>query len=90
MAHTIRQKEKLIARVRRIRGQLDGLERALEAETPCGEVLRQLASARGALSGLTAAVMQGHLDEHVVHAPSESERVQAAREMMDVIRAYMK
>ena len=90
MAHTIRQKEKLIARVRRIRGQLDGLERALEAETPCGEVLRQLASARGALSGLTAEVMQGHLDEHGVHAPSESERVQAAREMMDVIRAYMK
>lgn len=43
MAHTIRQKEKLIARVRRIRGQLEGLERALEAEAACGEVLRQLA-----------------------------------------------
>lgn len=34
--------------------------------------------------------MQGHLDEHVVHAPSQAERVEAAREMMDVIRAYMK
>ncbi|CAB3633791.1 MAG: metal/formaldehyde-sensitive transcriptional repressor [Achromobacter pulmonis] len=90
MAHTIRQKEKLIARVRRIRGQLDGIERALEAEAACGEVLRQLASARGALSGLTAEVMQGHLDEHVVHAPSEAGRAQAAQEMMDVIRAYMK
>ena len=90
MAHTIRQKEKLIARVRRIRGQLDGLERELEAETACGEVLRQLASARGALSGLTAEVMQGHLDEHVVHAATEAERAQGAAEMMDVIRAYMK
>ncbi|MGE8657986.1 MAG: metal/formaldehyde-sensitive transcriptional repressor [Achromobacter sp.] len=90
MAHTIHQKDKLIARVRRIRGQLDGVERALTAEAACGEVLRQLASARGALSGLTAEVMQGHLDEHVVHAPNEAERARAAQEMMDVIRAYLK
>jgi len=90
MAHTIRQKEKLIARVRRIRGQLDGLARALEADVACGEVLRQLASARGAMNGLTAEVMEGHLNAHIVHAASEPERVQAAREMMEVIRAYMK
>lgn len=90
MAHTIRQKEKLIARVRRIRGQLDALERALEADAACGEILRQLASARGAMNGLTAEVMEGHLQEHIVHAASEPGRARAAEEMMDIVRAYMK
>lgn len=90
MAHTTRQKAKLIARVRRIRGQMEGLERALEAEAGCDEVLRQLASARGALSGLTAEVMQGHLQEHVIAAPDEPDRVIAGQALMDVIRAYLK
>ncbi len=90
MAHTIRQKEKLIARVRRIKGQLEGIERALETEAACGEVLRQLASARGAMNGLTTEVMEGHLQEHVIDAPTEAERRTGGREMIDVIRAYMK
>ena len=52
MSHAIRDKTKLIARVRRIKGQMEGVERALEAEAACGEVLRQLASIRGAMTGL--------------------------------------
>lgn len=90
MSHTIRQKAKLVARVRRIKGQLEGIERALEAETACAEVLRQLASARGAMSGLTAALMAEHLQEHVVDAHTEAERRAGGQELLEVIRAYMK
>ena len=90
MSHTVRQKEKLIARVRRIRGQLEGVERALAGAAPCGEVLRQLASARGAMNGLTAEVMEDHLQEHVIDAATEAERRAGGSELMDVIRAYMK
>ena len=90
MSHTIRQKAKLIARVKRIKGQLDGIERALESETACGEVLRQLASARGALNGLTAELMETHLQEHVVNAASDSDRRAGADEMTEVIRTYLK
>lgn len=90
MAHTIRQKEKLIARVRRIKGQLEGVERALEAEVACAEVLRQLASVRGAMNGLTAEVMEDHLREHVLAAETDAERHQGGEEMIEVIRTYMK
>lgn len=90
MAHTIRQKEKLIARVRRIKGQLEGLERALEGEAPCVEVLRQLASTRGAMQGLTAEVMEDHLREHVLAAETDADRRQGGEEMIEVIRTYMK
>ena len=90
MSHTARQKDKLIARVRRIKGQMEGIERALEAEAGCIEVLRQIASVRGAVSGLTAEVMEDHLREHVLAVESDRERNRGGEEMIEVIRAYMK
>ena len=90
MAHTIRHKDKLIARVRRIKGQLEGVERALEGEAACGEVLRQLASVRGAMHGLTAEVMEDHLREHVLNADTDADRRRSGEEMIDVIRSYLK
>jgi len=90
MSHTSRQKDKLIARVRRIKGQLEGIERALEADAACIEVLRQIASVRGAVGGLKAEVIEDHLREHVVDAESEQERRQGGEELVEIIRAYMK
>lgn len=90
MAHTVRQKDRLIARVRRIRGQLDGIERALEAQVPCAEVLRQLASVRGAVGGLTAEVMEDHLRGHVLAAGTDAARRQGGEEMIEVIRTYIR
>lgn len=90
MSHTSRQKDKLIARVRRIKGQLEGIERALDAEAACVEVLRQIASVRGAVNGLTAEVMEDYLREHVLAAETDKERNQGGEEMIEVIRAYMK
>ncbi|GGA65190.1 metal/formaldehyde-sensitive transcriptional repressor [Pelagibacterium lentulum] len=90
MSHTIRDKEKLIARVRRLKGQIEGIERALDAEKPCGEILRQLASARGAMSGLTAEVMENHLREHVLLPETDADRQQGGKELIEVIRAYLK
>ncbi|SAI52130.1 Transcriptional repressor frmR [Bordetella ansorpii] len=90
MSHTTRQKDKLIARVRRMRGQLEAVERALDTGESCIEVLRQLASVRGAVTGLTAEVMADHLQEHVVDEDSHSARHQAGDELVEVIRAYLK
>lgn len=90
MAHTIRDKDKLIARVRRLKGQIEGIERALQAEKPCAEILRQLASVRGAMNGLTAEVMEDHLREHVLEAGNASDRRQGGEELIEVIRTYMK
>lgn len=90
MSHTTREKAKLIARVRRIKGQLEGIERALESDAACVEVLRQIASVRGAVSGLTAEVMEDHLREHVIAPATDKERTQGGEEMIEVIRAYMK
>ncbi len=90
MAHTIHQKDKLITRVRRLKGQLDAVERALEAEVPCAEVLRQLASVRGAITGLTMEVMEDHMRGHVLEAETEADRRMGGEEMIAVLRTYLK
>ena len=59
MSHTQKEKKALLNRVRRLRGQLDGLERALEEEQGCYEVLQQIAAVRGAVNGLMGQVLEG-------------------------------
>lgn len=92
MSHVARDRAKLLARVRRIRGQVDALERAIDGESACGEVLHQIAGIRGAVQGLLREVMEGHIREHVAGAGASGvrERTRAADELIDVLRSYFK
>jgi DNA-binding FrmR family transcriptional regulator len=90
MAHTLREKTKLLARVRRIRGQVEAIERALEAEVGCADVLQVIASVRGAMNSLMAEVMEDHIRFHVLNPARESERATGAEELIDVVRTYLK
>ena len=92
MSHTTIHKPKLLARVRRLKGQFEAIERALEAEAPCGEVLNQIASVRGAVAGLTAELIEGHIRGHVADPDRDDDpaRARAAADLIDVIRTYMK
>jgi DNA-binding FrmR family transcriptional regulator len=88
--HTIREKTKLIARVRRIRGQIEAVERALASETECTDVLRLIASVRGAVNGLMGEVMEDHVLEHIVGAANAGERTKNAQEFTEIVKAYLK
>ena len=89
MSHTKQEKTKLLARVRRIRGQVEALEQALEGERGCSEVLQQIAAVRGAISGLMAEVMEEHIEGHLLPAEDEAKRRQIADELIDVMRTYL-
>ncbi|MCG5248134.1 metal/formaldehyde-sensitive transcriptional repressor [Methylorubrum extorquens] len=91
MMHTIKDKAKLVARVRRIKGQAEALERALEAELGCADVLMLVASMRGAVNGLTAEVMEDHIRNHIVDPDKvDSEQAKGAADLIDVLRTYIK
>jgi DNA-binding FrmR family transcriptional regulator len=90
MSHAIREKHKLLQRVRRIRGQVQAIERALDQEISCTDVLQLIASVRGAINGLMGEVMEDHIREHVLEAAGEKERRHGAEELIDVVRAYLK
>ena len=65
MPHTIKEKKQLLTRVRRIKGQADALETALEQGGDCSAILQQIAAIRGAVNGLMAEVLEGHIREHL-------------------------
>lgn len=92
MSHTVREKAKLLARVRRIRGQVEAVERALENEIGCADVLQLVASIRGAVNGLTAELVEDHIRLHVVDPANEPdpERARGAEELIEVVRTYLK
>jgi DNA-binding FrmR family transcriptional regulator len=91
ISRTVREKSKLSARVRRIRGQVEAIERALEAEAGCADVLQIIASVRGAVNGLMAEVVEDHIRCHVA-APSlaTKRRAEGADDLVEFVNAYLK
>jgi DNA-binding FrmR family transcriptional regulator len=92
MARTIHNKRKLLARLSRIRGQLNGIEKALNEERDCGEVLLTLAACCGAMNALMAEILEGHVRLHLWQADAEKDKgkAMAAEELIEVIKRYLK
>ncbi len=92
MGHTIEEKTKLLQRVRRLRGQVDAIERALEEDADCAEVMQLTVSVRGAASSLMAELLEDHIRLHVSDPTRDrdKERARAAKHLIDVVHAYLK
>ena len=90
MSHTSADRAALLARVRRLRGQIEGVERALDQGAPCADILNLAASIRGAAQGLVVELLEDHLTEHVVKVADDADRARGAAELTEVIRRYLK
>lgn len=92
MTHTTREKAKLLARVRRMRGQIEAIERSLESEAGCEQVLHQIAGVRGAMAGLMAEVVEDHIRTHLVDPGKHPDALdpEAVEQLMEVVRSYLK
>lgn len=91
MPHSPEERKRALARVKRVRGQLDALERALEAGSDCGPVLQQIAAVRGAVNGLMASVLESHLREDLaVRVGDPQARDQAVDDLVGLVRAYLR
>ena len=92
MGHTIRQKTKLLNRVRRLRGQIEAIERALEAESECIEVMQLVVSVRGAANSLMAEIMEDHIRFHICDPARDRDRNRAkgSEQLIDVVHAYLR
>ena len=90
--HTVEEKPKLILRIKRIKGQIAAIERALEADEDCSDLLQLITAARGAMNGLMAELLEGHIRFHVIDPKQKisSEQALAADELIDIVRSYLK
>jgi DNA-binding FrmR family transcriptional regulator len=90
VSHTNREQLKLINRARRVRGQVEAVERALAEEHGCAAVLHLIVAARGALNSLMTEVIEDHIRLHMVDATKGAERMRGAEELIEAVQAYLK
>ncbi|HAZ5413651.1 TPA: formaldehyde-responsive transcriptional repressor FrmR [Escherichia coli] len=91
MPSTPEEKKKVLTRVRRIRGQIDALERSLEGDAECRAILQQIAAVRGAANGLMAEVLESHIPETFDRNDCYSREVsQSVDDTIELVRAYLK
>ena len=92
MAHTVEEKKSLLNRVHRMRGQMEALERSIDEEAECSEVLHGIAVCRGALDSLMAEVIEGHIRFHVLDPDRNPTKAQnkAAADLIDALKTYLK
>ena len=92
MTHTVREKQKLLARVRRIKGQVEAIERALDDEARCEQIMHLIAGVRGATAGLMAEVVEDHVRTHLVDAEQHpgALNADAAEQLLEVVRTYLR
>ena len=90
MSHDEREKLKLLQRIRKLRGQLDAVERALESKKDCGDQLMLLAAVRGGVNSLMGEVLETHIRFHLTDGSKEQVAPELAEDLIDLVRAYLK
>ena len=92
MGHVAQEKQTLLNRLNRLRGQIEAIARAVEADAECARVLQQATACRGALDGFIAEVIEDHIREHMVDpkAPEGDPRTEAAEELVAIVRTYLR
>ena len=90
MSHIEREKQKLVARIRRIQGQVDAIERSLSSGDNCADVLMLLANVRGGINSLMAEVLEDHIRLHMLTEKSPLPSTELAEDLIDLVRAYLK
>jgi DNA-binding FrmR family transcriptional regulator len=91
MDHLDKEKRKLVARIKRIRGQVDSIERSLSSNDNCADVLMLLATVRGGINSLMAEVLEDHIRLHLLSPEKPTaEPQELAEDLIDLVRAYLK
>jgi DNA-binding FrmR family transcriptional regulator len=89
--HLSKDNDKLIKRVRRLKGQLEGVERMLGEGADCYETLQRIAACRGAMNGLTRELIHEHIEHHLLEDSSATPSVRrASKDLQSIIDSYLK
>ena len=85
-----REKVKLLQRVRRLRGQMDAVERLVSADEDCSGQLMLLAAVRGGVNSLMGEILETHIRFHLTDGAKEQIAPELAEDLIDLVRAYLK
>jgi DNA-binding FrmR family transcriptional regulator len=81
------EKRALVVRLRRIKGQVEAIERMVESDTETSDVLMQVVAARSALKSFSEELIGSHLQEYIENAQPENRR--ELRSLLTVLERYV-
>lgn len=90
MAHINADKDKILLRIKKIKGQLGSIEKALESENDCFKILQQISASRGAIQSLMYEVLDGHIKEHLGNHVSDEQREKEIENLTSLLKTYLK
>ena len=82
------EKRALVVRLRKIKGQIEALEKMVEGDTDCSDVLMQVVAARQALKSFSEELIESHMDECIENAATQSEGRRHLRSLLAVLKRY--
>ncbi|MGB8353876.1 MAG: metal-sensitive transcriptional regulator [Chthoniobacteraceae bacterium] len=87
--HPEEEREALRLRLRKISGQLNGIDRMLAEDRDCAEILNQLVSARRSIKSLSEKLIHNHTQHCINHARTHAEAKTKLRELLTVLERYV-
>jgi DNA-binding FrmR family transcriptional regulator len=88
MSHVSREKLDLVTRTKKVIGQLEAVQRALEEDVGCADLLQRLAAVRGAVNSLMGELLEDHIRNHLPRHSKPAE--EAAEDVIEIVRTYLK
>lgn len=86
----IRDKDDLLSRLKRIEGQVRGIQRMVDEDRYCVDILTQVAAVRAALSRVGLSLMESHARGCMTAAVRRGEGEEAVKELMAVLTKFTK
>jgi DNA-binding FrmR family transcriptional regulator len=83
------QKRALVVRLRKIKGQIEAIEKMVEADADSSDVLMQVVSSRRALKSFSEEVIESHLHACMDSSNSRSEGQANLRSLLTVLERYV-
>ena len=87
--HPPGEKRALQLRLRKIAGQIGSIEKMIEEDRDCPDVLTQVVSVRKGLKSFAEVIIHQHTHECIEHATNPKEGQRRLRELLDVLQRYV-
>jgi DNA-binding FrmR family transcriptional regulator len=88
--HTHEIQEAVLKRLARIEGHVHGIKRMVEQDTPCPDVLVQIAAVRSALNSVGQIILEDHLRSCMIKAVKDGDFEDAMRDLKNSLDRFIK
>jgi CsoR family transcriptional regulator, copper-sensing transcriptional repressor len=82
------EKEEIVRRLNRIKGQVEGIARMIERPKPSVDIFTQITAAKKALDSMGRLMLEGEIKEHLTHVTKSKEEEIKIKEIFEIMEKF--